>query len=136
MSGPVKLSEMVSIALHGMVFLTAVEARERISIKDIAQATGASEAHLSKTMQRLVKAGLVTSLRGPKGGFVLAREPGEISLLEIYEAIEGPLNENACAVEACNFKECIFDDLLYKLNLKFKEFLQDKTLKDYQDYLK
>jgi len=49
-----------------------------------------------KLMQKLNNANLVTSCMGPKGGFVLAAEPSKISLLEIVEAIQGPISINRC----------------------------------------
>ena len=47
-------------------------------------------AYLNKQLQALVRAGILTSVSGPRGGFRLAREPGAISLLDIVAAIEGP----------------------------------------------
>ena len=49
-----------------------------------------------KLMQKLNNAKLVTSCMGPKGGFVLATEPSKISLLDIVEVIQGPVNLNRC----------------------------------------
>jgi len=49
-----------------------------------------------KLMQKLNNAKLVTSCMGPKGGFVLAAEPLKISLLDVVEAIQGPINMNRC----------------------------------------
>ncbi len=58
---------------------------------------------LAKIFQRLVKAGLVESIRGMNGGFRLAKKPGAISLLDIMTAIQGPAGINVCAV---NSKKC------------------------------
>ncbi len=49
-----------------------------------------------KLMQKLNNAKLVTSCMGPKGGFVLATEPSKISLLDVVEVIQGPINMNRC----------------------------------------
>ena len=51
-----------------------------------------------KLMQKLNNAKLVTSCMGPKGGFVLGAEPSKISLLEIVEAIQGPITMNRCVL--------------------------------------
>ncbi len=58
---------------------------------------------LAKIFQKLAKAGLVESVRGMNGGFRLAKRPADISLLDIMEAIQGPLCVNVCAV---NSKKC------------------------------
>ena len=57
-----------------------------------------------KLMQKLNNAKLVTSCMGPKGGFVLGAEPSKISLLEIVEAIQGPISINRCVLDqkACS----------------------------------
>ena len=70
-----------------------------------------------KLMQKLNNAKLVTSCMGPKGGFVLGAEPSKINLLEVVEAIQGPismnrcvLNEDACSRKAiCTVREKLID---------------------------
>jgi Rrf2 family protein len=60
--------------------------------KDIAEACGIPPGHLLKILQQLVRAQILSSERGPAGGFILRKAASEISLLEIVEAIEGPIN--------------------------------------------
>ena len=60
--------------------------------RDIAESCGVPAGHLLKILQQLVRAQVLGSERGPAGGFVLRKQPGEITLLEIVEAIEGPIN--------------------------------------------
>lgn len=60
--------------------------------KDIAEACGIPPGHLLKILQQLVRAQILSSERGPAGGFILRKAANEISLLEIVEAIEGPIN--------------------------------------------
>ena len=57
-----------------------------------------------KLMQKLNNAKLVTSCMGPKGGFVLAAEPSKMSMLEVVEAIQGPISMNRCVLteDACS----------------------------------
>jgi Rrf2 family iron-sulfur cluster assembly transcriptional regulator len=52
-----------------------------------------------KLMQKLNNAKLVTSCMGPKGGFVLGAEPSKINLLEVFEAIQGPISINRCVLD-------------------------------------
>lgn len=60
--------------------------------KDIAEACGIPPGHLLKILQQLVRAQILSSERGPAGGFILRKPAGEITLLELVEAIEGPIN--------------------------------------------
>jgi Rrf2 family protein len=117
MPGIVKLSEAASIALHAMTLL-ASDADRHVTVRDLASRLPVSEAHLAKVMQRLVKAGLVASVRGPGGGFALREDPSATTLLQIYEAIEGKLELSECMFpdrpEACS--TCILDDALAEAN--------------------
>lgn len=60
-----------------------------------------------KLMQKLNNAKLVTSCMGPKGGFVLGTEPSKINLLQVIEAIQGPISMNRCVLneDACSRKK-------------------------------
>ena len=128
----IQISEATSLALHGMGILVSSDTG-RITIKEMAEITQASEAHLSKVFQRLAKSGLVRSIRGPKGGFELAKNPEEITLLDIYKAIEGELTEDTCFLQnatVCPFETCIFGDLVENLTQRFMEHLNKTTLHD------
>ncbi len=81
--------------MHTMAFM-ATNPQGLFSTHQIATELKASEAHLSKVMQRLAKSELVRSIRGPHGGFTLARPPKETALVEVYEAIEGPFQPSHC----------------------------------------
>lgn len=131
MKGIVNLSEASLLALHSMVLL-AQNKNEPLTIKQIAEKTASSEAHLSKVMQRLAKINLVDSIRGPGGGFRLKQTIESITLLEIYEAIEGPLEEGSCFGKTgfCPFKNCIFGGLIDKMRHEFRQYLSSKTLKN------
>jgi Rrf2 family protein len=94
--------------------LMAGEPGRRRAVREVAEELGVSEAHLAKVFQRLSRAGLVTSRRGPGGGFLWARDPGSVSLLEVYEAVEGPYRGQVClfAVPRCTGTECLLGGLL------------------------
>jgi Rrf2 family protein len=98
----------------------------------IASKFNVSEAHLSKVMQRLVKVGLVRSIRGPRGGFSLTRAPGQVRLLEVFEAIEGPVEALGClfAAPQCDGKECILGSFLLEANQALLKRLSRTTLKE------
>ena len=69
------------------------------SVEDISKAMLVPKTFLAKILQSLMKAGIVTSTRGIKGGFQLARRPKDINLLEVIEAIQGPSAPNVCAID-------------------------------------
>ena len=124
-----RISGAVSHALHGIVYLVA-HAEGPVTIAEIASALNVSENSLSKVFQRLAKAGYLKSVRGPEGGFVLGRSPDKISLLDIYEAIEGHFTESTCLLSApvCGRKNCIFGGLLKKIDHEVGEYLSKKKL--------
>ncbi|MFH1071618.1 MAG: Rrf2 family transcriptional regulator [Candidatus Glassbacteria bacterium] len=125
----VKLSEAASLALHTMVLL-AGRPKLQVSAREIATELDVSEAHLSKVLQKLARDGLVNSTRGPKGGFALSRRYADISLLDIYESIEGPLREKHCfrTTSVCNGDGCIFGGLLEDVNHQVREYLAETKL--------
>ncbi len=125
-------SEAASIALHGLEIM-ARDMAGLHTVKDLAHQLNASEAHLAKVFQRLAKTGLVSSHRGPNGGFELRKKPNEITLLDIFSAIEGEENPECCPLmnEKCAFKDCIFSGLMFKFQKEFKNFIRGHTLSDF-----
>jgi Rrf2 family protein len=133
MANLLRISDAASLAMHAMVMLAANPGKE-ISTRQIASELNASEAHLSKVLQRLAKAGLVTSTRGPKGGFMLQRRGEEVRLLDVYEAIEGPLVRNNCLLgkQICDGK-CILGDLLETVDRQIGDYLAGTNLAELTD---
>ena len=94
-SDAISISDAAAIAIHTVAMLASRE-RRLASTKTMAETLHVSQTHLAKVMQRLVKSGLVKSVRGPQGGFSLAKDSNSITLLEVYEAIEGPFTLREC----------------------------------------
>ena len=129
MANLIKISEAASLGLHTMAIL-ANRQEGRATSQEIAGLLGASVHHLAKVMQRLVRAGLVDSTVGPRGGFVLAKPAGRIKLLDIYEVIEGPLGKPECllADQICSGDDCLLGDLVHRLNGEIRTYLKQTTL--------
>jgi Rrf2 family protein len=92
-----------------MIYLAKQPREELTLISEIAKAQKVSASFLAKIFQGLAKAGLVDSMRGAAGGVNLARDPKEISLRNIVEAVEGPMALNRClrAKDPCeNTRTC------------------------------
>lgn len=100
-----KISRKTEYAIRGMIHLARQPADKFIMLREIGKATKTSPVFLAKIFQVLSSAGLVESSRGAVGGFRLARQPEKISLKEILEAIEGPVQVNDCVVDS---KSCLF----------------------------
>jgi len=126
-----RVSEAASLALHGAAYL-AQAGQTPVANKEMADALGVSEAHLSKVMQRLSKAGLVRSVRGPKGGFLLDTPADQISLLDVYEAIEGRLEDTSCLLgtPVCRGERCILGGLIERVNREVRTYLTRTRLSE------
>lgn len=129
MSEVVSLSEAASLAVHGMGLLAC---RGRMSAKEMAAVMDVSEAHLAKVFRRLVQGGLALSTRGPGGGFEPARRLDEISLFDVYAAIEGAPEGGHCLFhkERCPFARCLFGPLPERLAAEFVHYMKRTTLED------
>lgn len=86
-------------AIRTVIFLAKQPRGEIVLKKDICRTQDVTPAFLTKILQPLIKAGIVSSQRGVGGGFLLARDPQEITLLDLLEAEEGPLKLNHCLAE-------------------------------------
>ena len=128
------ISGPTSLGLHTMGILASRTDGETQTVRDIARTLGACEAHRAKVMQKLARAGLVNPRRGPGGGFVLGRAKSDISLLDIFAALEGSLNLKACLLRSniCIGKSCLSGDMPEKMGLEFKRHMSDTYLSDLQ----
>jgi Rrf2 family protein len=79
-----------------MIHLASLPVGSRPNRAELAAAAECPEQFLSKVLQNLTRAGLVTSHRGNTGGFELPRNRRNASLLEVVEAVEGPIRLNLC----------------------------------------
>ncbi|MDD2522748.1 MAG: Rrf2 family transcriptional regulator [Anaerolineaceae bacterium] len=99
------LTNQVDYALREMMFLARSNSRGWTATNLIAKEMDIPKAFLSRINMLLVKADLLESQRGAKGGVRLAKEPGLISVYEIVSAIDGPVAVNKCLA---NPQECTF----------------------------
>jgi Rrf2 family protein len=134
LKGVLRISDAATMALHTLA-LMSVDPNMVYTTKSIARKLAISGAHLAKVFQRLAKAGLVESERGPRGGFRLGRPADDISLLEVYEAIEGPFEPRDCLMSerTCGGAGCMFGDLLGGMNRTFREYMEGKRLAELRE---
>ncbi len=126
-----RFTEAVALALHSMV-LIAEDPKIRWTTQQIAEKFGVSANHLSKVHTRLVHHGMLTSVRGPKGGLVLGRAPETITLMDIYELIEGQSLSGSCLFgrTECMNGSCIFGNFLDGLNSQIRRYFQETVPSD------
>ena len=100
--------------------------------QSIAAATEIPESFLAKILGQLCRSGLVRSHRGARGGFSLAAPPDSLNLLQVVEAMEGPLRLNICdAPERCTFIDtCPIESAWEKAEQTLRESLQEHKLAD------
>jgi len=91
---PMRFSLQVQYAICGAFDLAYNGGGRPVQIRVISERQAIPARYLEQIFQRLRRAGLIRSKRGPGGGYALARAPEQISLREIIEALEGPLSEN------------------------------------------
>lgn len=91
----VKLNKSTRFALYSIVELSK-NPQAVVSAGEIADKYKISEHHVAKVLQQLVRAGLIRSIRGIKGGFQIAMAPKEITMLDVVEIFEPRLPQNGC----------------------------------------
>ncbi|MCD6660548.1 MAG: Rrf2 family transcriptional regulator [Lentimicrobium sp.] len=131
MSRIITISEASSIAIHSMVLIA--QSHDSLNVIKIAERTGSSKHHVAKILQRLVKEGFLNSNRGPAGGFSLRVPADQVSLLDIYETIEGRLSETSCPLEhqVCPFDKCLMGGIVTKMTREFRNYMGNEKLSDY-----
>lgn len=94
------ITRATEYAVRTVVFLAQQPKNEIVLKKDICKTQDVTPAFLTKILQPLIKAGIVSSQRGVGGGFLLAKDPNDITLLDILQAEEGQLKLNHCLVDS------------------------------------
>ena len=127
----IQFSEAAAIALHAMIYI-ANRPRDIHSLKEISGIFKISENHLSKVLQRLVKAGFLVSNKGPCGGFKIVSGKENSSLLDIYEVIEGKYIRRNCLFSSRQLtSSCgIMKPLILSINETFETFMKNNKICD------
>ena len=100
-----KLTCASSYALHAVAYMAQQKSDRPVASHKIAQERGIPERFLLKVLKPLVSARVLTSIKGPNGGYKLAGPATEISVLEIVEAVDGPIRGQAPPPEPTNKKK-------------------------------
>lgn len=102
-----QITRQADYALRAMLYLARLEPNQRAATSQIAEEQEIPPSFLAKIISQLSIAGLIHTSRGARGGVNLARKPEDISLLDVVEAIDGPIALNECTKDpsVCTFGE-------------------------------
>ena len=136
------MNEGVEWAMHSCVNLSWLPG-EAVTAKRLAAFYDLPTAYLNKQLQALTRAGILSSVSGPKGGFQLARDPRKITLLDIVVAIDGPEDAFRCTQilkagpgadpKADYVKVCYVSQAMRAAELTYRRELAGQTIADIAD---
>jgi len=128
-----KLTSAADYAIRAMIHLACLPEGGVALRSEIAEAQNIPTSFMAKILRSLVRARLLRSSRGVHGGFALARAASEINMLEIVEAIEGPLSLTDCtpATAGCAWSiDCPASSVWIKVQDNMRDTLRRSTLED------
>ncbi len=132
-----QLSTKGRYAVMAMVDLASNSSGSSLPLASIAERQHISVAYLEQLFMKLRRAGLVKAIRGPRGGYQLARPASDISVADIMTAADEPVRMNRCSVEGNDWclgtKRCATHDLWRALGIHITAFLSAVSLKDVLD---
>ncbi len=94
-----QITRQADYALRAMLYLAKMNPGERAATSQIAEEMDIPPSFLAKIISQLSIAGLIHTSRGAHGGVSLARKPKDVSLLDVVEAIDGPIALNECTLD-------------------------------------
>jgi Rrf2 family protein len=125
-----QITRQADYALRAMLFLARLEPGEKEATSKIAEEQEIPPSFLAKIISQLHIAGLINTSRGARGGVSLARAPKEISLLDVVEAIDGPITLNECVgdPDVCAFGDnCPIHEVWCKAQAELVKKLREST---------
>lgn len=133
-----QITRQADYAIRAMLYISKLGANQRAATSQIAEEQHIPPSFLAKIISQLSIAGLLHTSRGARGGVMLAKDPNEITLLDVVESIDGPIALNECVndIGGCEFgEECPLrpiwcdaqDDLVQRLKTTtFAQFSDSK----------
>ncbi|MBL7214905.1 MAG: Rrf2 family transcriptional regulator [Phycisphaerae bacterium] len=128
-----KLSSRARYGMRAILELAMEYGKDPLQIKTIAEREDISNKYLEQLIAMLKAAGLVRSIRGPRGGYLLAKPPAEIKLKEVFVTLEGPMIPAECLdhPEFCpRCMDCATREIWSELQDAINSVLESVTLAD------
>ena len=123
-------------AIRALLHMAPTQESQRFQARDIFNKADIPESFTRKIFQDLVAGGLLSAVPGPGGGYAIVRPPNEISLLEVIEALDGPVRLNRCVIEpsACpRDGHCPVHHIWAKAQQELTDLLQVTTFEELTD---
>lgn len=127
------LSQTAVYALKATLCLAEASPERRLRVDDVASRLGVPRNYLSKIMHALARGGVLTSSRGPGGGFALARPAGEVRLSEVVEPFGGASLESGCLLgrpQCSDANPCAAHERWKSVAKSVKSFMEDTSIAD------
>jgi len=128
-----RLTNAADYAVRSMLYIASLPEGRVVLRSEVAETQKIPSSFMAKILRGLVRAGLLRSSRGVHGGFALARPAAEINLLDVVEAIEGPVALTQCIPDpdACEHSaNCPANAVWVRVQEKIGEVLQAATLEE------
>ncbi len=127
-----KVTKSVSYAAHALMYMVRHSTQLPVTAITVAKAEGIPSQYLAKILQQLAKARFIKATRGTKRGYVFARPPEQITLLEMFEAIEGRPLFDGCFMKHCQcggtLENCRIFSIWTDATKQIKKELKDITV--------
>jgi len=128
-----QITRQADYALRAMLYLARLEKNTRAATSKIAEDQQIPPSFLAKIISQLSIAGLIHTSRGARGGVSLARRPEDINLLDVVEAIDGPITLNECTDDpsVCTFgNNCPIHEVWCEVKSELVRKLRQATFDD------
>lgn len=128
-----KLSTRTRYGMRAVIELAQHQEKRPLQLKVIAERQDISIKYLEQLMSMLRSSGLLRSIRGAKGGYILARPPEQIKLSEVFRCLEGPVTTAECTenTDYCEHsKDCVAREVWIEVEAAIQKILRSITLAD------
>ena len=132
-----KLSKKTEYGILALQHMVSKGDGQTATVNDIAQDRGIPRPLLAKILQKLTKKNIIRSVQGSRGGYVVMEDPREITLADVFEAIEGPIKITNCHdQESCcdRYTFCTLKHHLNPLRYQIKSILENITIRDFDEH--
>jgi Rrf2 family protein len=134
------LSNSSKYAIKAVLYLALkTNEKKRVMVKDISEPINVPQAYTAKLLQHLSREGIISSVKGPRGGFYLSEENKQRTLIDVVNVIDDEHKLTSCilSLEKCNAeKPCPLHDLISPSKTVFMKSFTEITIEDYSNRIK